>query len=149
MNDTTTPALVSVTVWGELRGERKLPGAVLRVLVAGQSAGGVERTGDAWRACWYAGVTRSGSLRDRFTEHATAEDAVRAVIRSAWARHLGARAASAVRWSDRARRAAPGVTAAVGSEATRGCVLLSSVRPAARLATCAAAAATSCGRRGW
>lgn len=104
-------APVSVTVWGELAAERKLPGTVLRVLVAGQSAGGVERTGASWRACWYAGMSRSGSLRDRFTEHATAEDAVRAVIRSGWARHLGARAASRVCWSDRARRAAAKATA--------------------------------------
>jgi len=41
-----------VTCWGELRGERPMPG-VLRVLVAGQSAGGIERAGDGWRACWY------------------------------------------------------------------------------------------------
>jgi len=33
-----------VTCWGELRGERPMPG-VLRVLVAGQSAGGIERAG--------------------------------------------------------------------------------------------------------
>jgi hypothetical protein len=101
-----TAAPVSVTVWGELPAERKLPGTVLHVLVAGQSAGGAERhQSGAWIATWYAGMTRSGSLRDRFTEHATAEDAVRAVIRSAWARRLGARAASSVHWSDRARRA--------------------------------------------
>jgi hypothetical protein len=108
MNDTTarSAAPVSVTVWGELRGERKLPGAPLRVLVDGQSAGGAERHGDTWAATRYAGMTGSGSLRDRVTEHATAEDAVRAVIRSAWARRLGARAASPVHWSDRARRAA-------------------------------------------
>jgi hypothetical protein len=99
-------AAVSVTVWGELRGERKLAGSPLHVLVDGQAAGGVERVGDAWCACWYAGMTRAGSLRDRVTEHATAEDAVRAVVRSAWARRLGARAASRVFWSDRARRAA-------------------------------------------
>jgi hypothetical protein len=105
---------VSVTVWGELPAERKLPGRVLRVLVGGQSAGGAERVGDVWVATWYAGLTRSGSLRDRFTEHATAEEAVRAVIRSAWARHLGARAASRVFWSDGARRAATAKTAAAG-----------------------------------
>jgi hypothetical protein len=103
---TSAPTPVSVTVWGELVGERKLPGVVLRVLVDGQSAGGVERHGNTWVATWYAGLTRSGSLRDRFTEHATAEDAVRAVLRSAWARHLGGRVTSCVHWSDRARRAA-------------------------------------------
>lgn len=106
MSHTTDPAPVSVTVWGELPAERKLPGTVLRVLVAGQSAGGAELVGGSWRACWYAGMTRAGSLRDRCTEHATAEDAVRAVVRSAWARRLGARAGSRVFWSDRARRAA-------------------------------------------
>jgi hypothetical protein len=105
MTNATSPAPVSVTAWGELAAERKIPGA-LPVLVAGQSAGGVERVGSAWRACWYAGLTRSGQLRDRVREHATAKDAVCAVIRSAWARRPGARAASRVRWSDRARRVA-------------------------------------------
>ena len=104
---TATPATpVSVTVWGELPGERKLPGSPLRVLVAGQSAGGAERNAEGWTAHWYAGTTRSGSPRDRESQHATAEDAVRAVVRSAWARRLGARAGSRVFWSDRARRAA-------------------------------------------
>ena len=98
----TAPAPVRVTAWGELRAERNLPGA-LRVLVGGQSAGGAERAGDAWRACWH-----TAAYRDRCTEHATAEEAVRAVIRSGWARHLGARASSAVSWSARARRRAGG-----------------------------------------
>lgn len=113
MTSTTTVAAapVSVTVWGELRGERKLPGTVLRVLVAGQSAGGVELVDGAWRATWYAAPTRAGTMRDRCTEHATAEDAVRAVVRSAWGRRLGARAASRVAWSAKARRAAARVTA--------------------------------------
>lgn len=107
----TTPAPVRVTAWGELSFERRIPGA-LHVLVAGQSAGGVERhESGVWVACWYAGMTRSGSMRDRATEHATAEDAVRAVVRSAWARRLGARAASRVTWSPKAQRAA-GRTAA-------------------------------------
>ena len=43
MNTTTTPAPVNVTRWGELRGEHKVPGVVLRALVVGQAAGGVER----------------------------------------------------------------------------------------------------------
>ncbi len=73
---TVTPALVTVTAWGELTAERRIPGA-LRVLVVGQSAGGGERADTVWVACWYAGLTRSGQLRDRATEHATAEDAVR------------------------------------------------------------------------
>jgi hypothetical protein len=94
---------VSITCWGELPGERTMPG-VLRVRVAGQAAGAVERAGDSWAASWYAGTTRSGAMRDRVTEHASADDAVRAVLRSAWGRKLGARATSRVGWSDRARR---------------------------------------------
>jgi hypothetical protein len=96
----TAPALASVTAWGELRGDRNLPGA-LRVLVAGQAAGGAERVGEAWRASWH-----SAAYKDRCTEHATADEAVRAVVRSGWARHLGARAGSAVYWSDKAWRLA-------------------------------------------
>ncbi|HUY46480.1 MAG TPA: hypothetical protein VMV92_12220 [Streptosporangiaceae bacterium] len=95
-----TPAPVAVTCWGELRAERRLPG-VLRVLVAGQHAGAAERAGDTWMADWYT----AGS-RDRLTEHASAEEAVKAVIRSGFARRLGARAGSRVHWSDCARRAA-------------------------------------------
>jgi hypothetical protein len=95
------PEPVSVSCWGELRGDRKLPGA-LRVLVAGQAAGGVERSADGrWLACWY-----TAAFRDRCTDHATAEDAVSAVIASGWARKLGAQARSCVYWSDRARRLA-------------------------------------------
>jgi hypothetical protein len=89
-----------VTAWGELRAERNLPGAV-RVLVGGESAGGAQRHGDVWVATWY-----SAAYRDRITEHATAEDAVAAVVRSGWARKLGARKASAVTWSDKATRRA-------------------------------------------
>jgi len=96
------PAAVSVSCWGELRAERAMPG-VLRVLVAGQHAGAAEYRGGAWAAYWH---TARGVSSDRITEHATAEDAVRAVIRSGWARRLGARAASRVYWSDRARRLA-------------------------------------------
>jgi hypothetical protein len=99
------PALVSVIEWGELRGDRRLPGC-LRVLVGGQSAGGAERKGGSWVAYWYAGIAASGAMRDRMSEHATADEAVRAVIRSAWARRLGARAASPVSWSANARRLA-------------------------------------------
>jgi len=46
-----------VTCWGELRGERPLPG-VLRVLVDGQSAGGIERAGDGWRVLVHGRVPR-------------------------------------------------------------------------------------------
>jgi hypothetical protein len=80
-----------------------MPGA-LRVLVGGQHAGAVERCGATWAASWYAGMTASGSMRDRVTEHDSAEEAVRAVLRSAWARRLGGRVSSRVHWSDRARR---------------------------------------------
>jgi hypothetical protein len=98
---------VSVTAWAELapRGGAKLPGC-LRVLVDGQSAGGCERKGDLWVACWYAGMTGSGRMRDRLTEHATAEEAVKAVSRSPWARRLGARASSRVYWSAKAGKLA-------------------------------------------
>jgi hypothetical protein len=44
-------AAVSVSAWGELRGERTLPGC-MRVLVGDQAAGGAERLGETWRACW-------------------------------------------------------------------------------------------------
>lgn len=105
----TAPAAqpVSVTAWAELapRGSARLPGC-LRVLVDGQSAGGAERKGDRWVAYWYAGMLPGGAMRDRATGHATAEDAVRAVIRSAWARRLGARASSRVFWSAKASRLA-------------------------------------------
>ena len=74
--------------------------------MADHAACGAERVGGARVATWYAGMTGSGSMRDRCTEHATADGAVRAVVRSAWARRLGARAASRVTWSDRAQRPA-------------------------------------------
>jgi hypothetical protein len=102
MNDhpISAPAAVAVTTWGELRGERKPPGTVLRVLVAGQAAGAVERTGDVWAAQVH------GLHPSRPTSHASADDAVRAVLRSSWARRLGAGADSRVHWSARAHRAA-------------------------------------------
>lgn len=98
----TAPAPVRVSAWGELKAERSIPGA-LRVLVGGQAAGGAERAGDGWRAVWY-----TAQFRGRVTGHATAQDAVAAVVRSGWARKLGARAASPVDWSARAARRAGG-----------------------------------------
>jgi hypothetical protein len=91
---------VHVAAWGELHGEKKrLPG-VLRVLVGGQHAGAVARTADGWTA-------QAHGLRPTpETSHPTAEDAVRALLRTSWARRLGARAASHVYWSDAARREA-------------------------------------------
>jgi hypothetical protein len=97
-------ALVTVTCWGELRGERPVAGLVLRVLVGGEHAGMIERASDGWSAYCSPGLARSSLLRYRVTEHASADDAVRAVLRSGWARRLGARAASYVDWSARARR---------------------------------------------
>ena len=47
----SAPELVAVRAWGELLGEKNLPG-VLRVLVGGQSAGGVQRDGNEWTAKW-------------------------------------------------------------------------------------------------
>ena len=91
---------VSVSSWGELRGERKVPG-VLRVLVAGQHVGAIECGEDGG---WVAQV--HGLRPYRPTEHETAAGGVRAIQRSSWARKLGARAASAVYWSDRATRLA-------------------------------------------
>jgi len=100
---TNVPEPAAVKAWGELPGERNLPGA-LHVLVAGQSAGGVESVGDQWRACWY-----TAAFKDRCTAHPAAEQAVAAVLASGWARKLGARKASRVYWSDKAKhRAAKG-----------------------------------------
>jgi hypothetical protein len=97
----SAPEPVRVTCWGELRGEEKIPGA-LRVLVGGQAAGGVRRDGAVWRA----GHQVRALSRWSWTEHASAEEAVARVLRSGFARRLGARAASRVYWSDKARRAA-------------------------------------------
>lgn len=96
------PAAVSVHVWGEARGEQKHPG-VLRVLVAGQAAGAVTRDGPVWSAQSY---TPRGTVQPRFSEHATASEAVSAVLRSGWARRLGVRAGSTVLWSQAARNLA-------------------------------------------
>jgi len=107
-------APVSVSVWGELRGDRKPPGAaVLRVLVAGQHAGMIGRGEDgAWLA-------QGGGLRpSQPTSHGTAEEALRAVLRSSWGRKLGARAASHVSWTDRATRLAARKAAPVAAPRT-------------------------------
>jgi len=95
-------ALITVSAWGELAGESRLPGCI-RVLVGGQSVGGAERVGRSWRASWY-----TARFRDQTTEHETAEQAVAAVMRSGWARHLGARKSSRVTWTAKARRLAGG-----------------------------------------
>jgi hypothetical protein len=103
MQDTIprAPKPVSVNCWGELRAEKKIPG-VLRVLVDGQHAGAIMRDGAVWRAGHQARVP--GPVTE--TGHASAEEALAAVLRSGFARRLGARAGSRVYWSDKARRAA-------------------------------------------
>jgi hypothetical protein len=89
-------------VWGEGRGEKKLSGNVLRVLVGGQAAGAVWRDGAAWTAQSYR--VAPSLTQPRQASHPSADEAVRAVARSGWARRLGARAASDLYWSDKARR---------------------------------------------
>lgn len=97
----SAPGPVRVTCWGELRGEKKLPG-VLRVLVDGQHAGAIMRDGAMWRAGHQVRVL--GPVTE--TEHGSADEALTRVLRSGFARRLGARAASPAYWSDKARRAA-------------------------------------------
>ena len=48
MDTVSRPAAVSVTRWGDLPAERKLPGVILRVLVDGQHAGAIGRDGKTW-----------------------------------------------------------------------------------------------------
>ena len=95
-------APVLVTRWRDLPGARKVPAGLLAVLVGGQHAGAIERDGAMWRAGHQARVL--GKVTE--TEHASADEALRAVLRSGFARHLGARATSRVHWSDKARQAA-------------------------------------------
>src|SRR5262245_599395 len=97
----SAPEPVRGSCWGELRGEKKIPG-LLRVLVGGQHTGAITRDG----AVWYAGHQARVLGPVTETEHATAEEALKRVLRSGFARRLGARAASPVYWSARARRAA-------------------------------------------
>ena len=98
-------AAVSVSKWGELPAERTLPGCI-RVLIDGQHAGGVERKRGTWVACWHTAAYGRGRSSDRITEHATAEEAVAAVVRSGWARRLGARRTSRITWTAKASRLA-------------------------------------------
>jgi hypothetical protein len=91
-----------VTVWGELRGEKKMRG-VLRVRVGGEAAGAVYRDGPAWVSQSY---TVRGYVQPQQRRHDSVHEALAIVVRSSWARKLGARAASDLHWSDRARRAA-------------------------------------------
>jgi hypothetical protein len=93
------PAKVAVSCWGELAAEKRL-GGVLRVLVDGQHAGAIRRDGDMWNASRQARALAPA----KESQHATAGGAVRAVLRSGFARQLGARAASPVYWTEQARR---------------------------------------------
>jgi hypothetical protein len=93
-------APVSVSRWGELPFEKPVRGYVLRVLVGGQVAGSFRWEDGTWRAIHQGRVL--GPYRQ--TEHASAAEALRAVLRSGFARRLGARAASRVYWTDRGRR---------------------------------------------
>lgn len=100
-------APAQVSAWGELPGEKNAPG-LLRVLVAGQHAGALSRDdAGGWIAEWHP-APRPGQVTwsTRRSEHTTADDAVTAVLRSGFARRLGATAKSRVFWTDKARRRA-------------------------------------------
>jgi hypothetical protein len=109
----SAPEPVAVRAWGELRGDKNLPG-VLRILVGGQHAGAVEHYDRRAGVDGEIGLPPAGSWiaqahglrRSKPTYHATAEEAVAAVLESSWARRLGARKASRVYWSDKAQRRA-------------------------------------------
>lgn len=98
-------APVSVTAWSELarRGERKLP--ALRVLVAGQYVVAVWHEHGTWQARYHLGSPHSYRTAETHG-HETAEAAVTAALRRGLARQLGARAASRVFWSEKARKLA-------------------------------------------
>jgi hypothetical protein len=107
MTARTLGAPAAVSRWEELPGERRPLGIILRVLVAGQHAGTIEHDGGAWQASWYG--TR-GTGKARMTRHPTANEAVRAVLRSPFACRLGARATSRVHWTAKASNAVSNAT---------------------------------------
>lgn len=94
-----TRSAVTVSAGGELPGGKN-PAGVLRVLVAEQHAGTIERDGRIWRASWQA----SPGAQTTRTGHPTAADALTAVLQSGFARWLGARHRSPVFWSATAAR---------------------------------------------
>lgn len=98
-------APVSVSAWGEKarRGERKLP--ALRILVAGQYVAAVWREGGTWSARYHLGSPNSYRTAEAHG-HETADAAVKAALRRGLARQLGARSASRVFWSEKARKLA-------------------------------------------
>lgn len=99
------PETVSVSRFGELRGDRPQPGSepMLRILVGCQHAGFIAPNRDGtWGAIWKQRV----AARSKVTRYPSAAEALAAVMRSGFARHLGARKASPVRWSPKASRVA-------------------------------------------
>jgi hypothetical protein len=93
---------VQVITWNEAEGRRQVRD-VLQVLVAGEHAGTVAKDGDRWQAEWLA---EPGRMRLRKTRHASAEEGIATILASGWARKLGARDSSDVRWSQAARQIA-------------------------------------------
>ena len=100
----TAPAPVRVARWRDLPGLRRKrpPAGLLCVLVDGQAAGEIAYSNGTWHAAHWPRVAAPA----RQSEHPAADEALRAVLRSGFARYLGARAASRVSWSDAARRVA-------------------------------------------
>lgn len=100
MSTSLRPAPVNVHKWGEAEYEKSFPAAV-RVFVAGQHAGTVYLEDGTWHA---ERPRPSQSWREIASEHETAEEALKAVLRSGFARRLGARAASRVFVTERAKK---------------------------------------------
>lgn len=91
---------VHVHKWGEAPVEAPVANAV-RVFIAGQHAGAVVTENGTWHA------SRPHPTRARqsiVTEHTSADEALKAVLRSGFARRLGARAASRVIVTPRAQK---------------------------------------------
>ena len=95
---------VSVSRWGDLPAEWKMSCASC----ASWSPVSTRAQSSTWAApgprTGSAGMTASGSMRDRVTEYASADEALRAVVRSAW---LGA-------WAPARRPGCTGLTAPAG-----------------------------------
>jgi hypothetical protein len=92
---------VYVSAQGELRGEKPMARAI-RVRVGCQYAGYIVRTADGYTA----GHQTKPLAKCAETSHQTADQALRRILRSGFARHLGAAADSRVYWSDKAKRIA-------------------------------------------
>jgi hypothetical protein len=97
----TAPAMpVHVHKWGEASYEKPLRD-VVRVFIAGQHAGAVAFEDGTWHA---SRPRPKQSWKSIDTEHASADEALNAVLRSGFARRLGARAASRVIVTPRAQK---------------------------------------------